>query len=131
MIALDTSAIVAIALSEPEDEPFNRLIAANEALVGTPTLLETQLVLSDRMGSYADTYLGQWIERPSIHPVAFTLEMYHAAADAFQRFGRGRHPAKLNFGDCMAYAVAKAHDAPLLYKGADFVLTDIPAAFTL
>jgi len=128
MIALDTSAIVAIALGEAEEEPFSRIIAASGALVGTPTLLETGLVLVARIGNHADTFLAGLINRPSIHPVAFSLPMYHEAVGAFDRFGRGRHRAKLNFGDCMAYAVAKSHDVPLLYKGVDFARTDIVPA---
>ena len=64
-----------------------------------------------------------------MHPVAFNLPMYQLAQDAFKAFGKGKgHPAKLNFGDCMSYAVAKFHDVPLLFKGDDFRLTDIRAA---
>lgn len=128
MIALDTSAIAAIALGEAENEPFSRIIAANGALVGTPTLLESRLVLVTRIGNHADTFLEGLISRPSIHPVAFSLPMYYAAKEAFDRFGRGRHRAKLNLGDCMAYAVAKSHHVPLLYKGGDFAHTDVVPA---
>lgn len=130
MIALDTSAIVAIALDEEEEEPFNKLIAAREALVGTPTLLEARLVLTSRIPNHADQFLDRFMRRPSVHPVAFSLPMYHAAVDAFDRFGKGKgHPAKLNICDCMAYAVARHHDVPLLYKGDDFSKTDIARAF--
>ena len=129
MIALDTSAIIAIACAEPEEAAFNGLIARREALVGTPTLLETRMVLATKMPDYADTFLSSLLKRPSIHPVAFTLDMYRAATDAFRHFGKGReNPAGLNFGDCMAYAVAKVHGAPLLYKGDDFQKTDIASA---
>jgi ribonuclease VapC len=128
MIALDTSAIVAIALSEAEEPAFSLAVAAYQALVGVPTLLESRLVLTARM-SEAQDFLARFVERPSIHPVAFSLEMYAAASTAFDLFGRGSgHPAKLNFGDCMAYAIAKVHDVPLLYKGDDFSRTDIRAA---
>jgi ribonuclease VapC len=130
MIAVDTSAIVALALLEPEARAFSEIIGANGGLTGTPTLLETRLVLASRIPeAHANSFLDDFIARPSVHPVAFTLEMYRAAADAFDRFGRGRHPAKLNLGDCMAYAVARTHDAPLLYKGGDFARTDIQSAF--
>ena len=128
MIALDSSAIVAIALGEPEEDDFSRAIASQEALVGTPTLLEVHLVLSSKLIDPHD-FMQRFVRPPTIHPVAFSLKMYQVASDAFDRFGKGRgHPAKLNIGDCMAYAVAKTYDAPLLYKGTDFALTDIPAA---
>src|SRR5690349_20934718 len=110
MIALDTSAIVAIALGEEEEDDFSRAIASAEALVGTPTLLESRLVLATKMDA-PDTFMDRFIRPPAIHPVAFSLQMYRLAVGAFERFGHGRgHPAKLNFGDCMAYAVARAHD---------------------
>src|SRR5687768_2052635 len=126
MIALDTSAIVAIALSEQEAEAFARIIALQNAVIGTPTLLEARLVLTSRMPSYADQFIEQFVGRPSIQLVAFSVEMYRAALRAHRRFGRGQgHPARLNFGDCMAYAVAKVQNLPLLYKGEDFARTDI------
>lgn len=130
MIALDTSAIVAIALEESEASDFNRLIAVHGGLVGAPTLLETHLVLARREPEAADEFLAGLIERPSIHPVSFGLAMFRLAKSAFDRFGKGRgHPAKLNFGDCMSYAVAEFHDVPLLFKGDDFRRTDVrPAA---
>jgi ribonuclease VapC len=128
LIALDSSAIVAIALAEPESEEFSRLIAAMEALVGTPTLLEARLVLSSKIDD-ADSFMDEFLRPPEIHPVAFSLEMYQLAVSAFDRFGKGRgHPARLNFGDCLAYAVAKHHRAPLLYKGDDFSRTDLASA---
>ena len=129
MIALDTSAIVAIALEEGEEDSFTKIIAAREALVGTPTLLEARLVLTSKIPDHVDEFLDRFIRRPSVHPVAFSLTMYQAAVEAFDRFGRGRgHPAKLNICDCMAYAVSKVHDAPLLFKGNDFIHTDVRPA---
>jgi ribonuclease VapC len=111
-----------------EEDDFSRKIASSEALVGTPTLFESRLVLASKMDR-PDAFMERFIQPPAIHPVAFTLQMYQIAVEAFDRFGCGRgHPAKLNFGDCMAYAVAKAHDVPLLYKGDDFGQTDIPSA---
>jgi ribonuclease VapC len=129
MIALDSSAIVAIALEEQEASAFRRQIVLHDAIVGTPTLLETQLVLGQRAFDAAGDFLTLFIQRPSIHPVAFTLEMFWVAQEAFEQFGKGKgHPAKLNFGDCLSYAVAKFHNVPLLYKGGDFALTDIQSA---
>jgi ribonuclease VapC len=128
MIALDTSAIVAIALAESEEKEFTRQIASNEALVGTPTLLEARIVLSSKVDD-VDRFMDHFMRPPEIHPVAFTLEMYREAIAAFDRFGKGRgHPAQLNICDCMAYAVAKTYDVSLLYKGTDFGLTDIRPA---
>jgi ribonuclease VapC len=129
MIVLDTSAIVAIALNETEASEFSRVIVTSEAMVGTPTLFESHLVLEQQVFKKADGFLTALLARPSIHPVAFNLEMFRIAQSAFDRFGKGRrHPAKLNFGDCMAYAVAKFHDVPLLFKGDDFRQTDVRPA---
>ncbi|MFG1373180.1 type II toxin-antitoxin system VapC family toxin [Xanthobacter oligotrophicus] len=125
MIAVDTSALVAMALGEPEADAFARIIARETALIGTPTLLETRMVLVNRIGDHALAFIDAIIHRPSIRPVAFSLQLSDLAAEAFDRFGKGRHPAGLNFGDCMAYAVAKAHDVPLLFKGDDFSCTDV------
>ena len=108
---------------------FNRLIAVEQGIVGTPTLLETRMVLTARIPSQTDQFVGGLLGRPSIHPVAFTLEMYSAAVEAFRRYGKGGgHPAALNFGDCLSYAVASVHRLPLLYKGEDFGRTDIRPA---
>lgn len=128
MIALDTSAIVAIALGEAEEDDFSRQIASREALVGTPTLVEARIVLSAKI-DHADRFMAGFVRPPEIHAVAFSLDMYRIAVAAFDRFGKGMgHPAKLNICDCMAYAVAKFHDVPLLYKGDDFSKTDIEPA---
>ena len=127
MIALDTSAIVAIALGEPEEDVFSRAIASREALIGTPTLIEARIVLMQKIDD-AEAFLSKFLEPRQIHPVAFSLDMFLAASEAYDRYGKGRHPAKLNICDCMAYAVAKVHDVPLLYKGTDFSHTDIRPA---
>jgi ribonuclease VapC len=131
MIALDTSALVAVALDEAESEAFSRIIAASgAAVVGMPTLVETHMVLEARLLGGATRFLDGLLSVPSIRPIDFDRRMFRAATDAFLRFGRGRgHPARLNMGDCMAYAVARAQNLPLLFKGNDFVHTDlIPAA---
>ncbi len=129
MIALDTSAIVAIACAEQEEEGFSLLIVKRRALVGTPTLVETRLALESKLTASAAYFLESFLSNPFVDVVPFTFAMYQEAAAAFERYGKGRgHPAQLNFGDCMAYAVAKTHDVPLLYKGRDFARTDIQAA---
>lgn len=129
MIALDTSAIVAIAMSEPEEPDFSRLIVIEQALVGTPTLVEARIVLTSRMPAFAESFMTRFVQPPLLHPVRFTYETYQLAAEAYDRYGKGGgHSAQLNFGDCMAYAVAKHFDVPLLYKGNDFAHTDIRPA---
>lgn len=130
MISLDTSAIVALAMKEPESEIFDTLIAKNRTVIGTPTLLEARIVLSGLIPTFAEDFLDILILCTTVQPVAFTLEMYRFASDAFLRYGRGRgHPARLNFGDCQSYAVSKVHTAPLLFKGNDFVNTDLVSAY--
>lgn len=128
MIALDTSAIVAIALAEAESDEFCRRIAKEGAVVGIPTLLETRLALASRIDG-ADQFVRMFLVPLEIQTVDFTLEMYRLAAEAFDRYGKGRgHRAQLNYGDCLAYGVAKARSLPLLFKGGDFALTDIRPA---
>jgi ribonuclease VapC len=130
MIALDTSAIVAIALSEPEEWDFNRLIAHRRAVVGTPTLVEARMVLESRIPDAVTDFLRGFASRPAITVLGFAIEMYERVCEAFVRFRKGRgHSARLNFGDCMSYAVAKHTALPLLFKGDDFGQTDITSAW--
>lgn len=130
MIALDSSAVVAIALSEPEEPAFSRAIAIEHAIVGAPTMVEVCMVLGPRLSHAAGKFLTDLGNRPSVTIVAFDAAMYELARAAFALFGKGSgHPAQLNFGDCMSYAVAKAHGVPLLFKGNDFIHTDIEPAY--
>lgn len=131
MIALDTSAIVAIVEREDEAIIFSDLIATRGAIVGTPTLLETHMVLSRKLIGGVEDFFSLFTGNARIRSVAFSLNMFQLAQEAFDRFGKGRHPrAALNFGDCFSYAVSKYHDAPLLFEGADFAATDIVPAWT-
>lgn len=131
MIARDSSAILAILLQEPEEEPFERLIAGTRTVVGAPTLVETRLVLESHFPGTAESALRSFLAARSLTIVAFDAMMVEAAIRAFEQFGRGRgHPAKLNFGDCLSYAVAKTLGAPLLFKGYDFIHTDLVSAYT-
>lgn len=126
MIALDTSALIAIAFDEPEKERFASLISRDGAVIGGPSLVETKLVLNRIGADAADTFLKSLTREGRVSPVEFSIGMLEEAMLAVDRYGRGsRHPAKLNFGDCLSYAVAKVHRLPLLYKGEDFVHTDI------
>ena len=129
MIAIDTSAIVAIACEEPEAEAFSRVIAVEKGLVTPPVLFEARMVLEQKLTGRAVRFLDAFVQNPQVEAVPFTLDMYRAASSAFESYGKGRgHSAQLNFGDCMAYAVAKVEGIPLLYKGEDFSRTDIRRA---
>ena len=128
-MVLDSSAIVAIHLREPGHERLiERIDAAEVVVVGVPTLLETAMVLTARLGQDARPMLFSFLRRLEAEVVPFNEEHLDAAATAFIRFGRGRHPAALNFGDCMSYAVASVAGMPLLFAGDDFKRTDIAQA---
>jgi len=128
-MVLDSSAIVAIHLREPgHDRLIDRIDAAEVVVVGVPTLLETVMVLTARLGQDARPIIFTFLRRLEAEVVPFNEEHLDAAATAFMRFGRGRHPAALNFGDCMSYAVASVSGMPLLFTGEDFRRTDIAQA---
>lgn len=127
-MVLDSSAIVAIHLREPGHERLiDRIDGAEVLVVGVPTLLETAMVLTARLGHDARPLLFAFLRRMDAEVVPFHEEHLDAAAAAFLRYGRGRHPAALNFGDCMSYAVASVAGMPLLFTGEDFGRTDIAA----
>ena len=128
-MVLDSSAIVAIHLREPGHERLiERVDAAEVVVVGVPTLLETAMVLTARLGQDARPMVFAFLRRLEAEVVPFNEEHLDAAATAFIRFGRGRHAAALNFGDCMSYAVASVAGMPLLFTGEDFSRTDIAQA---
>lgn len=127
MIAVDSSALLAIALVEPEARQFAEALASGPFYVGWPTLLEVHFVLRSRRARSTAEFFDQIFAAPTANPVAFDKAHHFWAQSAFDKFGKGNgHPAQLNFGDCMAYAVAKELDAPILFKGADFSKTDLP-----
>ncbi|MBB4571306.1 type II toxin-antitoxin system VapC family toxin [Rhizobium leucaenae] len=125
MIVIDASVIVATALNEPEAEIFHSLVTREEILIGWPTLLEARMVLAGRKFPNAAAIINQLVELPNVTAVAFGERHYYAAEKAFDQFGKGRHPASLNMGDCFSYAVAWIAKAPLLFKGNDFGQTDL------
>lgn len=126
---LDSSAVVAVALEEPGYERLLGAMSAATALgIGAPTLVETTIVLSARLGRDARGLASRLVLEGDIAVVPFTEAHFGTALDAWLRFGRGRHPAALNFGDCLAYATARVAGEPLLFTGADFAGTDIAAA---
>ena len=132
MIFLDASALCAILLSEGDAETYaTKLAAAKEPLTSPVAIFETVLAHArsldgDVAAARRDTM--RLIEAASVRVVAIGAEEQQAALDAFDRFGKGRHPARLNMGDCFAYACARTHGVPLLFKGDDFSQTDIPIA---
>lgn len=128
-MVLDASAVLAIFQEEPGHERLlGRIGEAELVIVGAPTVLEAAIVLVARFPGDARARLMGLLRSMDAEIVEFTQEHFDVALDAFVRFGKGRHPAKLNFGDCMAYAIASISGFPLLYTGNDFSKTDIPAA---
>lgn len=125
MIAVDTSVIIAISMQEPEADTFRPLMGREPVIIGWPTLFEARLVLSGKGFVSAAKMIERLAVTPNVTTVAFDERHYRAAEDAFERFGRRRHPAGLNMGDCFSYAVASISKAPLLFKGHDFGKTDL------
>ena len=126
-MVLDTSALVAILFREPGSAELEAKIEnADIVLVGAPTLFETSMILERESDGRAN--LADLLRATGTTVVAFTEEHQASALSAFVRFGKGRHPARLNILDCMSYAIADVAHLPLLYTGNDFSKTDIEAA---
>lgn len=126
---IDSSAVVAIFLKEPGyGEMLQKLGATESRAIGAPTLAESGIVLTSRMQHNAIGLLARFLQEVEIATVPFSDEHWKEAVDAFDHYGRGRHGASLNFGDCMTYSVAKLADEPLLCIGDDFALTDLRIA---
>ncbi len=124
-----SSAIVAIVFKESGyEELLSRMESAAIAAAGAPTLAETGIVLSARLGELADGLLERLIDELEIQEIPFGELHWRESVEAYRRFGRGRHPASLNFGDCMTYAVAILTAEPLLFVGIDFSKTDVKVA---
>jgi ribonuclease VapC len=130
VIAIDSSALVAILQSEPDALLFAEAIGAAEAIiVSAVSFFETSMVLAGRVQDETGwRLLDALIGRAKIEIVPFDAGQAAIARAAFLKYGKGRHTAALNFGDCAAYALAKSRNIPLLYKGADFAKTDIVSA---
>lgn len=126
---LDSSAVIAAIIEEAGHERLVEAIAdAAEVAIGAPTLVEIDMVMLGRFGLSGRALVGHFLERNGVIVLAFDEAHRHEAAEAFIRFGKGRHPAALNYGDCMTYAMAHLANRPLLFTGDDFAKTDIPAA---
>jgi ribonuclease VapC len=127
-MVIDSSALIAILLDEPERADFNRIIqAATVRMISAGSLLETAMVIESRLGEAGRQDLDLFIQKAGIRVIPFDADQAELAREAFRQYGKGRHPAGLNFGDCFAYALAKATSEPLLFKGDDFSRTDITA----
>ncbi|GIW41371.1 MAG: ribonuclease VapC [Candidatus Binatia bacterium] len=130
-MVIDTSALLAIFQNEPERRVFNEAIEnAASCVMSAATFVETSIVIEARYGAEGLRYLDLFLSKAGIELVAVDGQQAHVARHAYFRFGKGRHAAGLNFGDCFSYALAKVLDVPLLYKGADFARTDIRAVAT-
>jgi ribonuclease VapC len=126
-MVIDTSAILAILQREPERRVFVEAIeAADTARMSVANLVETSLVIESRYGSEGVRDLDRFVGRAAIEIIPVDREQGQLARSAFSRFGKGRHRASLNFGDCFAYAAAMSLGEPLLCKGDDFNHTDVP-----
>ncbi len=125
---LDTSALAAILFGEPEAADFIRQIhGADSCLMSAGNFLELSIVIESQIGHQASRQCDMFFRRANIVIEPVTVEQAHLARQAFLDFGKGRHPAGLNFGDCFAYALAKITGEPLFFKGENFKKTDITA----
>jgi len=126
-MVIDTSALLAILQDEPERRAFNEAIeAAASRVMSVVSFVEASIVIESRYGAEGLRELDRFIDRAGIELVGADPEQGKLARDAFSRFGKGRHPAALNFGGCFAYALARSLAEPLLFKGDDFSRTDLP-----
>lgn len=125
-MVIDSSALVAIFLSEPERrELLLAITSADTRLISAATVLETGIALESRQGEEAGREFDLFLVKANLETVPVDAEQVELARSAWRKFGKGRHPAGLNFGDCFSYALAKSSGEPLLAKGTDFAKTDI------
>jgi ribonuclease VapC len=125
-MVIDTSALVAMLGDEPDAELYEAAVEADPVrLMSTASYLETAIVIESRYGEPGGRELDLWLHRAQVELVAVSTEQAEAARIAYRRYGKDRHPAALNYGDCFAYALASISGEALLCKGADFPLTDI------
>jgi ribonuclease VapC len=125
---VDTSALLAILFVEPDADRYARALAAPEArCISAANLLEAGIVVDSQAGSEAGRLLDALVHRSKLEVEPVTEEQVRIARQAYQDFGKGNHPAGLNFGDCFAYALSKHKGEPLLFKGSDFSQTDVTA----
>ena len=125
-MVIDSSALISVIRAEPGSHLLlSEMRATFSRLVAAPTAVEASVVMLARFGEAGLADLYDFMTQTSMEVVPFADEHMRLAVDAFRRFGRGRHPAALNFGDCFSYALSKATGEPLLFKGEDFSRTDV------
>jgi ribonuclease VapC len=128
-MVIDTSAIVAIAFNEPDAASLEQRIADDPVrVISAATVLLAAMVIEARLGEPGGSELDLWLHKVGVEIIAVEAEHADQARRAWRRYGKGRHPAGLNYGDCFSYALAALTGEPLLYKGNDFSQTDIRAA---
>ena len=126
---VDTSALVAILFDESDAGYYLRMVTeAPRCSMSEASYLESTIVVERRLGALGGQELELFVNRTPIYLEPVTLDQAEAARQAWRRFGRGNHPARLNYGDCFAYALSKVSGEPLLFKGMDFARTDIEPA---
>jgi len=125
-VIVDSSALVAIVLAEPGHQVLvDHLARASVVGVGAPTLAETGIVLTARLGIVGRSLLARLLQEAGAETIPYTAAHWPIAVEAFTRYGKGRHPAALNFGDCLTYAACRLAGRPLLCTGDDFPQTDL------
>jgi len=125
-MVIDTSAVLAILSDEPERRAFNEAIeSADSRSLSVATFVEVSIVIEARFGAEGVRHLDRFLERADVTVVPVDLEQGKLGRQAWSRFGKGRHEAGLNFGDCFSYALAQVLGEPLLFKGEDFSRTDV------
>ena len=125
-MVIDSSVLLAILLAEPERSHFVDLITeASVRLLSAANALETAIVSESRLNTVGGHELDILIQKAAIEIVSVDSEQFSVARQAWRKYGKGRHPAGLNFGDCFAYALSKVSSEPLLAKGTDFQKTDL------
>ncbi len=128
-MVIDTSAVIAILQDEPERRAFNEAIeAAERRIMSVVSFVEASMVIETRQGADGVRALDLFIAKAGIELAPVDKDQAHAARVAFRDYGKRRHPAGLNFGDCFPYALARTMGEPLLFKGSDFSMTDISVA---
>ena len=125
-MVIDTSAIAAILFDEPDAAELEGKIADDPVrLMSAATFLEATIVIEARLGDPGGREFDLWLHRAEVEIFPVDAEQADIARRAWRRYGWGRHPAGLNYGDCFSYALAATHDEPLLFKGDDFTKTDV------
>jgi ribonuclease VapC len=127
-LILDTSAIAGVIFRERGHHRLETLMEDQPLAIGAPTLVEATIVMVRKFDLHGRALLAQFLEHNRVLTLPFAAGHWQLAAEAFIRYGKGRHPAALNYGDCMTYATAKLAEAPLLFVGEDFAKTDLQAA---